>query len=246
MYKVLLADDEPIMRRALQSLIDWNGLDCEIVYVAQNGYEVLEFLKENQVDIVITDIKMPGADGIEISKYVWENKLSAKVILLTAYADFSYAQSAIKYNVMEYVIKTGVFDELICAVEKCKNILRENRIPVVESEMEFSATTTKKQIVQQSLAYIEAHLQEMVSVSRLSRELGTSVSYLSRIFKEITGETIIRTINLKKIEKAKEYLKNTDLKVYEVADLLGFENITYFSKFFKKHTGMSPKDYKER
>ena len=122
-YKVILADDEPIMRKALQTLIDWEKLDCEIVCVAENGYEVLEFLKENRADIMITDIKMPGADGIEILKYIWENKLHTKAILLTAYADFSYAQSAITYNVMEYVIKTGTFEHLVKAVEKCKKII---------------------------------------------------------------------------------------------------------------------------
>ena len=104
---------------------------------------------------------------------------------------------------------------------------------------------TKQQLVKDSLKYIEKHYQEPMSVMDISRALGTSTSYLSRIFKESTGETIIRTINNKRIEKAKAYLKETDLKVYEVADILGFENVTYFSRFFKKHTGVSPKDYKE-
>ena len=67
-YKIMLADDEPIMRKALQSLIDWERIDCEIVYVAENGQEVLNALIEIKPDILITDIKMPGADGIEISK----------------------------------------------------------------------------------------------------------------------------------------------------------------------------------
>ena len=74
-YKIMLADDEPIMRKALQSLIDWERIDCEIVYVAENGQEVLNALKEIQPDILITDIKMPGADGIEISRYIWEKML---------------------------------------------------------------------------------------------------------------------------------------------------------------------------
>ena len=104
---------------------------------------------------------------------------------------------------------------------------------------------TKQQLIKESIAYIEKHYQEPMSVSDIARALGTSTSYLSRIFKESTGETIIRTINHKRIEKAKIYLKDTDYKVYEVADILGFENVTYFSRFFKKHTGISPKEYKE-
>ena len=104
---------------------------------------------------------------------------------------------------------------------------------------------TKQQLIKESIAYIDKHYQEPMSVSDIARAVGTSTSYLSRIFKESTGETIIRTINHKRIEKAKIYLKDTDYKVYEVADILGFENVTYFSRFFKKHTGISPKEYKE-
>lgn len=409
-YKVMIADDEPIMRKALQSLIDWKAIDCEIIHVAANGQEVLEFLDNHRVDILITDIKMPGVDGIELSKYIWENKLSTKVILLTAYADFSYAQSAVRYDVVEYVTKTGAFDELLQAIERCKTLLNERNMFMLEDTllkkekffrgvydgniydkipeqfeglnlhaesyavvffkflMDESVDRSKKvklydslqkffglafseqflhgmfykkdiyglilmnsfekelthdylketcikvmdmmdnfmelyvyigisaihneieelsdayeeaqtalnhgyveknekmnfymdemrtevlpvisfhvkqQLVKESLEYIEKYYQQTISVSDIAGSVGTSTSYLSRIFKESTGETIIRTINKKRIEKAKAYLKETDLKVYEVADVLGFENVTYFSRFFKKHTGVSPKEYKE-
>lgn len=409
-YKVMLADDEPIMRKALKTLIDWQAIDCEVVCIAENGLEVISYLKEHSLDILITDIKMPGADGIEIAKYIWEKKLSTKVILLTAYADFSYAQSAIKYNVVEYVTKTGNFEELLQAIARSKMLFHENRqlsseekeirienffrgiyegtiynrveeryaqtrleetsyavvffkflmddikdrerrakvydslknffdlafseqmlhgmfyrkdiyglllkcsvqnnefkehlnetcvkvmdmmdnfmdlyvyagvskvhekiseLPEAYEEaqiaLKFSgfekseklnfykkemdceklppvSVDTKQRLVKESLEYIEQHFGDAMSVADISRALGTSISYLSRIFKECTGETIIRTINNKKIEKAKQYLKETDMKVYEVADILGFENVTYFSRFFKKHTGVSPKDYKE-
>lgn len=292
-YKIMLADDEPIMRKALQSLIDWEKIECEIIYAAENGQEVLNALTKMQPDILITDIKMPGADGIEISKYICENKLTTKVILLTAYADFSYAQSAIRYNVVEYVTKTGNFDELLKAIERCKALLMEQKVMLSEEKearmehlykkvmdmvddfKELYASTgannvqgdsgelniystdiknemqetlsfdSKQKLIKESLEYIDKHYREQMSVSDISRALGTSTSYLSRIFKETTGETIIRTINNKRIEKAKMYLKETDYKVYEIADILGFENVTYFSRFFKKHIGLSPKDYKE-
>ena len=116
--------------------------------------------------------------------------------------------------------------------------MRNETVPVVSFD-------SKHSLVQESIEYIEKHYQQQMSVGDISRALGTSTSYLSRIFKESTGETIIRTINNKRIEKAKTYLAETDYKVYEVADILGFENVTYFSRFFKKHTGMSPKEYKE-
>lgn len=242
-YKVMLADDELIMRKALQTLIEWPAMECEVVSVVENGREVLSYLKENKVDILVTDIKMPGADGIEIAKYIWENGMNTKVILLTAYADFSYAQSAIKYNVVEYVLKTGDFAELLQAIERCKTFFSAH--PHRTEEALFVNEDAKQKLVNKSLEYIEHHFCDAISVAEIAENLGTSVSYLSRIFKESTGKTLIHTINHKKLEKAKFYLTETDRKVYEVADALGFENITYFSRFFKKHTGISPKDYKE-
>lgn len=406
-YKVMLADDEPIMRKALQTLIDWNELECEVIYVAENGQEVIEKIDEIQTDILITDIKMPAADGIQIAKYIYENKLRTKTIILTAYADFSYAKLAIKYNVVEYVTKTGAFDELLCAIKNCvkqlkeeerKNTIdekdnffravydgniyeniaqhcknlnidsqtyavvffkflmdemveRDKRVKIYNSlknfyklafseklihgmfyqknlyglivncdyessqaikylqktcekvmdmmdnfmelyvyvgisrihenleelpevyeearcalnhsafeesekinfyseemkqeEIPVMSIDAKQKLIKESMKYIDFHFKEAITVPEVAKAAGTSASYLSRIFKEYTGETIIQTINKKKIEKAKEYLSKTDYRVYEVADALGFENITYFSRFFKKHTGVSPKEYKD-
>lgn len=107
------------------------------------------------------------------------------------------------------------------------------------------AVSKKNIIVYECEKYIEENYEKCITVSEVSRSIGVSLSYLSRIFKEATGNTIINFINEKKVEKAKEYLGRTDMKIYEVAEALGFENTTYFSYFFKKYTGISPKEYKE-
>lgn len=107
------------------------------------------------------------------------------------------------------------------------------------------ASSNKSRLIYECRQYIDEHYEENLTVSEISRHIGVSLSYLSRVFKASTGNTIINYINEKKIEKAKDYLANTDMKIYEIADKLGFENTTYFSYFFKKYTGMSPKDYKE-
>lgn len=512
-YKVIIADDEPIMKKAMQTLIDWDKLECELVYSATNGQEVMRELDVITPDILILDIQMPGVNGIEIAKYIWEQRLPVKVILLTAYADFSYAQSGIKYNVVDYVIKTGAFEELLQAIDKAKDQIREEESKqteqdqsiliesffnavfdeslyekdeietkfqgtgldlgsgyvvmalhfrmsedkkrdytykslqnflkmVFETHMVYGAAVQKNMYIvvlrdvsepfqkdiqnkclqiiemmdnfmkmyvyigiskrsenvlalkemyeeaeyavresffneeskinyykeykkesrkyltevykyqeelrylikkgktEEALAafhkliayqkamegntntaldsgisiltwcrkvladfdktlddlmggqtdfskmiyqcrhvseyteilekvigvttkyiavavskkniivyecekYIEENYEKCITVSEVSRSIGVSLSYLSRIFKEATGNTIINFINEKKVEKAKEYLGRTDMKIYEVAEALGFENTTYFSYFFKKYTGISPKEYKE-
>ena len=89
-YKVMAADDEAIMRKAMTTLINWEDLGCELIYVASTGTEVMERLELLKPDILILDIQMPGKNGIEAAKYIWEQKLKTKVILLTAYADFPW------------------------------------------------------------------------------------------------------------------------------------------------------------
>lgn len=123
MFRVILADDEPIMQKALLALIDWKAMDCEVVHSFSDGQAVLECLDAVKPDIAILDIRMPGASGIDIARFIYENRLPIKVILLTAYADFSYAQQAVSYGVSEYVTKNGATDGVVRAVEKCKRQL---------------------------------------------------------------------------------------------------------------------------
>ena len=142
---------------------------------------------------------------------------------------YEEAQSALKHSWFEKSEKLNFYSD----------DMKNEIAPVISYD-------SKQKLVKESMEYIERHYHEPMSVGDIAKALGTSISYLSRIFKENTGETIIRTINNKRIEKAKAYLKETDYKVYEVADILGFENVTYFLRFFKKHTGMSPKEYKDQ
>ncbi|BFT70674.1 response regulator [Paenibacillus sp. P36] len=123
MYKVMIVDDESVIRQGLQSFVDWKSLDCELAATASNGTEAKEYLQSIQIDIVITDIKMPGMDGIELAKYIYEYYPHTKVILLTAYADFAYAQSAIKYNVVDFLVKINPTEKIPEAVHKAKELI---------------------------------------------------------------------------------------------------------------------------
>ena len=103
MWKVMVADDETYMLEAMEKLIDWKRLDCQLVYKAKNGQELLEQIKRETPDIVITDIKMPLLSGIQVAQYIYEHMIPTKVIILTAYADFEssnrrYGKAVNAYN----------------------------------------------------------------------------------------------------------------------------------------------------
>lgn len=117
-------------------------------------------------------------------------------------------------------------------------------ILVKTAETVHIAVNKKKLLIQECEKYIEDNYDKNIIVADVAKYVGASPSYLSRVFKEMTGQTIIATLNQKKLDKAKDYLENTDMKIYEIADALGFEHTTYFSHFFKKYAKVSPKDYK--
>lgn len=127
-YKVILADDEKMLRDGLDCLVDWRALDCQIVLRAANGQDVVSWLEshEDPVDLIVSDIKMPVMDGLQVAEYVSVRCAdTTEVILLTAFADFSYAQSAIRFNVCDFVLKSRVVENLPTAVEKAKQSLRQ-------------------------------------------------------------------------------------------------------------------------
>ncbi len=138
-FRLLVVDDEAIMRKGIANFIDWDSLDCKVAGTADNGAAAIEFIKENPVDIVITDIKMPVADGLAVARYICENKPETKVILLTGYADFEYAKTAIKYNVSAFILKPTNKKELIEAIQDAQKqiITSKKHTSIAKEELAF-------------------------------------------------------------------------------------------------------------
>lgn len=126
-FKLLIVDDEATMRKGISNFMNWDSIDCEVAGTASDGLEAMEFLRGNPVDIVITDIKMPGADGLDVAEFIYKHMPEVKVILLTGYADFEYAKTAIKYNVSAFILKPTNKKELFEAVQAAQKQLITSR-----------------------------------------------------------------------------------------------------------------------
>ena len=127
MYKVLVVDDEPLMRQGLSSLIDWAALGCEVAAEAENGDDALACMKQAPADVVICDIKMPGMNGLTLGQSLLDAGYRCKLIYLTAYSEFEYAQSAMRLNAVDYVVKSSYIERIPVAVRRATALLDKER-----------------------------------------------------------------------------------------------------------------------
>ena len=235
MYRILLVDDEILVRDAIKENIDWKGMDCELVGDCENGKEAAEFVKEHPVDIVLTDILMPYMDGMELSHFLHDNYPEIVIVIFSGFGEFEYAKQAIQYGVSEYLLKP---------------ILKEEFEEILEKMLErHFAEEIKKQektgdIVQEVETYIREHVEEDLSLELLAGVVHLNPSYLSRYFKDSTGENLSNFVTRCKMEKAAWLLEHTEQKINEIMQRLGYQKSQHFAKIFREQYGVSPKDYK--
>ncbi len=126
MLKVLIADDERKICQLIEKLIDWKSQEMQVIATAENGMEALEVIQNYHPDIVITDIRMPGYDGLELIRMGKEINPQMEFIIISGYRHFEYAQTAIRYGVSAYILKPIKKDELNETLHKLGEKFREN------------------------------------------------------------------------------------------------------------------------
>lgn len=250
MLSVLIVDDEKLVRTGLVMGIDWASLGCLVVAESKNGLEGLNAAMKYKPDLIICDIRMPLMDGIEMVSRLRDSGNNAYTIFLTAYSDFAYAQQAIKLGASDYILKPFKDGELEKTVLKIRDKIDKDYInkTKLQNDSILNDDAIKKESVSKyvsdALYYIEKNYGNTnISVKLISESLGLSESHLSHIFKKETDYTINAYITRYRIRAAIDMLRSGKYKVYEVAKVVGYKDITYFSSTFKKITGKSPSDY---
>ena len=248
MTKVMIVDDEKYVRMGIIGETDWTLIGCEVVGEASNGQEALEVAESVRPDLVVSDIRMPRMDGIELAEKLLERYPDIKVIYLTAYNEFEYARQAIRLGVSDYLLKPFKDGELEGAIQRLLHL--HPNAPAKEAKLENELIFLKKKedvsnkYVQAAIEYIEKHYPDSdFSVGNLAESLSVSEGHISRLFKSETDNSINNYLTKYRIRKAMDYLKDINTKVYEVADKVGYQDIAYFSNTFKKLVGKTPSDY---
>jgi two-component system response regulator YesN len=337
MLSVFLVDDEYLIKRGLRKLIQWEELGFKICGEASDGEEALEFITADNTDVVITDLKMPAMDGLELAAMLKERFPGIKVIVLTGFDDFNYMQQSIRNSVFDYLLKPVnadlltetlmkikaqvenesyeypfmletqlisqiqqlnekeifiIIDDLFDKFQKnkvpfhiakdiCENMLvkinlildgtgcnlndilgigtvcddhfrnarekneiRDEMVKILNSIIQHKSRHGNRKITGEIKEYIENHLYEDINLTTIAAKFYLNPSYLSQLFKNETGENYVDFLMRVKIEKAKKLLKDKNLRIQEISELVGYTDSKYFGQLFKKQVGILPSEYR--
>ena len=251
MLRVLIAEDEEMIRKGLVYTTDWLSVDCVVVAEAGDGQEGYEKILEYRPDVVIADICMPYMDGIEMIRKASE-EVRFKSILLTSYADFEYARRAIEARVCEYLLKpvdeealAGVMARLgeeIASSRQVELVLEQAELEGGDLNLEYymKLDLSENQYVSRAIGAIKDRFAKKLSIESISEEMGVSASYLSRKFKEVTGQTFLDFLNKYRVQQAVALLGTRQYRVSEISEATGFTDYKHFCSVFKKYTSKSP------
>ena len=236
---IVIVDDEPKIRNGLSKLLDGRG-NWHVTGTYADAMDALKNMSFYSPDVIITDIKMPEINGLDMIDRMRETDQEAYIIILSGYSDFGFAQRAIELGVTRYLTKPTKRRELLGVLEEIEGKMSEKQ-KGGEEKKEVSNL-----MVQKAMDYIALNYSEKISLKNIAEELYLSPNYLSELFKRHTDKNISEYITQFRLDKARRYLQQPEYKIADVSDLVGFGDPRYFSSMFKRQYGMTPNEYRNR
>lgn len=256
--RLLIADDEIIERQVLYKTLQKNlGERCR-VFQAENGREALKIYREEQIQIAILDIEMPGINGIEAASQIRQEDKDCCIIFLTAFDDFSYARRAVKVQALDYLLKPYDEQELMLVVEEAMRIAGKSRKSSEEAragntsdlepesgdESEESSHVRLSKVASLVSEYLHDNYMFDISMQDAARAMNYSEAYFCRLFKLCFDQNFTSYLTQYRVEKAKKLLEQPTVNVKEIGKAVGYNDSNYFAKVFKRIEGQSPTEYR--
>ena len=237
--RVLLVDDEVMIREGFKQLFDWQAHDCEVVGGACDGMEALTQIDTLRPDIVIMDINIPIMNGLKVIQLSRIKHPNTAFVIVSGYDDFSYCREALRLQITDYILKPVNYEEFGTCIDSLKISLFERRVssaaePEKQEERAITGITR----------YLQEHLAEEISLSVLAEQFHLNPQYISQLFKSEIGVNFLVYLTNIRMEKAKKLLLSTALSIAEVAEQSGYGDYRVFTKVFKKSEGITPSQYR--
>ena len=239
---VIVVEDEKLIAKNIAKHIEQSNPHYKVTNIFSNGADAWNFINTQPPQVVFTDISMPIMDGIELVKHIHESKKFIRCVILTGYADFSYAQSALRYGVTDYLLKPVNSEELQQTLKRIEVSLLAAAEEMIQAPSE--GNYKPEEIVALVKEYIQNHYTGDITLNTLSQNLGFSSSYLTKIFNKVEGTTPSKFIRDYRMNIAKQLLNEPGSSVNSVSVAIGYSDPFHFSKSFKQTFGISPSEYK--
>lgn len=242
MYHVVIIDDEPIIVEGISKLVPWGKYGCCVTACAYGGKEGLVTIREKRPDIIFTDISMPGLDGLKMIAALKSEFPDMQISILTGFRDFDYCQEAIRLGVCRFLLKPSKLEEIEEALAvMAENLKKKGVASHEESQEENSAGSF---IVKNALAYMEEHYNEKLTLALVAEKTYVSQWHLSKLLNKHENRNFSEILNQIRVEHAKELLKEMQLRIVDISEMVGFTDVAHFSRVFKKMEGISANEYR--
>ena len=251
---ILIVDDEQMAVQGILDGVNWEELKFSKVLTANSFQEAVNIFSNTYIDILVSDIEMPGESGLELIEYVNAHNQNTECIILTCHDEFDYAQTAVRLNCMEYVLKPIRYQRLTEILMRAKEkVARRRQSEQIQQYgkqyIESLAKETRGETanaLETAVGYIDQHLTEDLSVRDLAAVCYVSADHLTRLFKKKFGISVSEYIQEKRIRLAGELLRQQSMTISMVANSVGIGNYSYFTEQFKKYFGVTPREYQKQ
>ena len=251
MLRVLIADDEAGVRKLLQNLVRWADFGMEICGVARDGAEALEMITSLNPKLILVDVKMPGINGFEMIERAKRLGSDADFIIISGHRDFEYAQRALRFQVMDYLLKPIDKRELTILLQRIQAKIAgaDSGADPVESKAappaDASLAESESRVIRVAKQYIDEHFAELVTLKTVAELAGFNSTYFSTRFHAECGQTFLEYLTDVRVAKAKELLRTTNDSVASICQAVGYNDINHFNALFKKNTDLRPSVYRK-
>lgn len=262
MLKIVVIDDEKWIRKLIINLLPYDKYPITVVGEAEDGIEGLDLISKLTPDIILTDIRMPLFSGLDLIKELNKKRPNSRIIIISGYDSFDYAQNALKFGVIDFLLKPVEEHELELAIGKAIKELKKSenlkKVDALEKQvkrlsMDFiedrkdEFPQIKNDKIRKALIYIEENYYNPISLNDVSDAILMNSSYFSEQFKKEVGLGFNQYLINIRFETAKRILlEQQDLNIADVAAIVGFPDSNYFSRLFKKQFNCTPHEFRSR
>ena len=240
MYRVVLIDDEAIIVEGLRRVIKWADYGCEVVGTAGDAAEGAELIRHLRPQILFTDIRMPGEDGLSMLAGLRSEFPDMQVTVLTGYRDFTYAQEAIRLGVTRFLLKPSKMDEikeaLTAMTKKLEVLPRDPESDSMQNAGSF--------IVNKAIRYMEENYSQKLTLQEVADCCYVSQWHLSKLMNRYAEKSFYDILNSVRIQAAKKLLEDPSLKIGDISEMVGYADTAHFARTFKKLENMSANEYR--